>query len=153
MKFYHEFEPSGDSFESRQHQSPLLTAVGCLALHFVELQQRVRATSDVLDQEVDRSLSQSPVEHDLDRLDHLIAAHEQRVTFNVGDADSSDVRRELIQLLRDSYKLSQETLNPHLHGIHLRNEAGKRQVEGARLGMTHVIGLGSACAIHILERV
>jgi len=36
---------------------------------------------------------------------------------------------------------------------HLRGEAGKRQVEGARLGLTHVIGLGSACAIHILERV
>jgi acetyl-CoA acetyltransferase len=35
---------------------------------------------------------------------------------------------------------------------HLRREAGKRQVEGARFGMTHVIGLGSACAIHILER-
>ncbi|MGH0034261.1 MAG: thiolase family protein [Myxococcota bacterium] len=36
---------------------------------------------------------------------------------------------------------------------HLRGEAGKRQVEGARIGMTHVIGLGSACAIHILEKV
>jgi acetyl-CoA acetyltransferase len=36
---------------------------------------------------------------------------------------------------------------------HLRGEAGKRQVENARLGMTHVIGLGSACAIHILEKV
>ena len=36
---------------------------------------------------------------------------------------------------------------------HLRGEAGKRQVEGATLGMTHVIGLGSACAIHILEKV
>jgi acetyl-CoA acetyltransferase len=36
---------------------------------------------------------------------------------------------------------------------HLRGEAGKRQVEGARLGLTHVIGLGSACAIHILEKV
>jgi acetyl-CoA acetyltransferase len=36
---------------------------------------------------------------------------------------------------------------------HLRGEAGKRQVEGARFGMTHVIGLGSACAIHILEKV
>lgn len=35
---------------------------------------------------------------------------------------------------------------------HLRGEAGKRQVAGARLGMTHVIGLGSACAIHILEK-
>lgn len=36
---------------------------------------------------------------------------------------------------------------------HLRGEAGKRQVENARFGMTHVIGLGSACAIHVLEKV
>lgn len=36
---------------------------------------------------------------------------------------------------------------------HLRGEADKRQVEGARLGLTHVIGLGSACGIHILEKV
>ncbi len=35
---------------------------------------------------------------------------------------------------------------------HLRGEAGERQVAGARIGMTHVIGLGSACGIHILER-
>ncbi len=35
---------------------------------------------------------------------------------------------------------------------HLRGEGGKRQVEGARIGMTHVIGLGSACGIHILEK-
>ena len=34
---------------------------------------------------------------------------------------------------------------------HLRGEAGKRQVEDARIGLTHVIGLGSACGIHILE--
>ena len=36
---------------------------------------------------------------------------------------------------------------------HLRGEAGQRQVDGARLGLTHVLGLGTACAIHILERV
>ena len=36
---------------------------------------------------------------------------------------------------------------------HLRGEADKRQVEGARMGLTHVIGLGSACGIHILEKV
>ena len=35
---------------------------------------------------------------------------------------------------------------------HLRGEAGKRQVENAKIGMTHVIGLGTACAIHILEK-
>jgi acetyl-CoA acetyltransferase len=35
---------------------------------------------------------------------------------------------------------------------HLRGEAGRRQVEGARIGLTHVIGLGSACGIHIFEK-
>ena len=34
---------------------------------------------------------------------------------------------------------------------HLRGEADKRQVQGARIGLTHVIGLGCACGIHILE--
>jgi acetyl-CoA acetyltransferase len=35
---------------------------------------------------------------------------------------------------------------------HLRDEAGDRQVEGAKVGLTHVIGLGSACAVHVLEK-
>jgi acetyl-CoA acetyltransferase len=35
---------------------------------------------------------------------------------------------------------------------HLRGEAGDRQIEGATVGLTHVIGLGSSCAIHILEK-
>jgi acetyl-CoA acyltransferase len=35
---------------------------------------------------------------------------------------------------------------------HLRGEAGDRQIQGAKVGLTHVIGLGSACAIHILEK-
>ena len=34
---------------------------------------------------------------------------------------------------------------------HLRGEAGARQIEGAKVGLTHVIGLTSACAVHILE--
>ena len=33
---------------------------------------------------------------------------------------------------------------------HLRDQAGARQVEGAKVGLAHVIGLGSACTIHIL---
>ncbi|MGB8403218.1 MAG: thiolase family protein [Mycobacterium sp.] len=35
---------------------------------------------------------------------------------------------------------------------HLRGEAGDRQIDGARVGLAHVIGLGSTCGIHILER-
>lgn len=34
---------------------------------------------------------------------------------------------------------------------HLRGEAGDRQVKGAKVGLTHVVGLASACAVHILE--
>ena len=34
----------------------------------------------------------------------------------------------------------------------LRGEAGDRQIEGAKVGLAHVIGLGSACGIHILEK-
>ena len=34
---------------------------------------------------------------------------------------------------------------------HLRGEAGDRQVPGAKVGLTHVIGLASACAVHVLE--
>ncbi len=34
---------------------------------------------------------------------------------------------------------------------HLRNECGDRQIEGAKVGLAHVIGLGSACGVHILE--
>jgi acetyl-CoA acetyltransferase len=36
---------------------------------------------------------------------------------------------------------------------HLRGEAGGRQVEDAKVGLAHVIGLGSACTIHVLEKV
>jgi acetyl-CoA acetyltransferase len=36
---------------------------------------------------------------------------------------------------------------------HLRGEAGARQVKDARIGLTHVVGAGSSCAIHILEKV
>lgn len=34
---------------------------------------------------------------------------------------------------------------------HLRGEAGDRQIDGAKVGLTHVIGLASACAVHVLE--
>jgi len=42
--------------------------------------------------------------------------------------------------------------NIHEVALHLRNEAGDRQIKGAKVGMAHVIGLGSACGVHILEK-
>lgn len=36
--------------------------------------------------------------------------------------------------------------------LQLRGEAGKRQVEGARIGLCHMMGGGSVCVIHILQR-
>ncbi|MER5628387.1 thiolase family protein [Streptosporangium sp. NPDC002544] len=35
---------------------------------------------------------------------------------------------------------------------HLRGEAGERQIPNAKVGLAHVIGLGSACGVHILEK-
>jgi acetyl-CoA acetyltransferase len=35
---------------------------------------------------------------------------------------------------------------------HLRGEAGDRQIADANVGLAHVIGLGSACGVHVLER-
>ena len=35
---------------------------------------------------------------------------------------------------------------------HLRGEAGERQIAGAKVGLAHVIGLGSACGVHVLEK-
>ena len=35
---------------------------------------------------------------------------------------------------------------------HLRGEAGDRQIADAKVGLAHVIGLGNACGVHILER-
>ncbi len=34
----------------------------------------------------------------------------------------------------------------------LRGQSGGRQVEGAKVGLAHVIGLGSACTVHILQK-
>jgi acetyl-CoA acetyltransferase len=36
--------------------------------------------------------------------------------------------------------------------LQLRGEAGKRQVENARVGLCHMMGGGSVCVIHILTR-
>ena len=36
--------------------------------------------------------------------------------------------------------------------FHLRGQAGGRQVEGSKVGLAHVIGLCSACTIHILTK-
>jgi acetyl-CoA acyltransferase len=42
--------------------------------------------------------------------------------------------------------------NIHEIALHLKGEAGARQIKGAKVGMAHVIGLGSACGLHILEK-
>jgi hypothetical protein len=34
----------------------------------------------------------------------------------------------------------------------MRGEAGDRQIDGARVGLAHAIGLGSAGATHVLEK-
>jgi acetyl-CoA acetyltransferase len=36
--------------------------------------------------------------------------------------------------------------------LQLRGEAGRRQIEGARIGLCHMMGGGSVCCVHILVR-
>ena len=47
--------------------------------------------------------------------------------------------------------------NPPMGSLSMRSpgdqQLAQRQVENAKIGLTHVIGLGSACGIHILEKV
>jgi acetyl-CoA acyltransferase len=42
--------------------------------------------------------------------------------------------------------------NMYEAALHLRGEAGARQVQGAKVAMTHVVGLGTASAVHLFER-
>lgn len=37
--------------------------------------------------------------------------------------------------------------------LQLRGAAGQRQVEGARTGLVHMVGIGGVCLVHILQRV
>jgi len=53
---------------------------------------------------------------------------------------------------KDSLDLGAGIANVWEIATHLRGEAGPRQIEGARVGLAHVIGLGSACGVHILEK-
>jgi acetyl-CoA acyltransferase len=76
-------------------------------------------------------------------IDEGVTAHGGRVPVNMSGG-----------LLSKGHPLGATGIaNIYEVSTHLRGEAGERQVEGARLGLTHVIGLGSACAIHILEKV
>jgi acetyl-CoA acetyltransferase len=40
----------------------------------------------------------------------------------------------------------------HELALQLRGEAGKRQVEGARVGLAHLVGGGSVCTVNLLRR-
>ncbi|MFP6665401.1 MAG: thiolase family protein [Deltaproteobacteria bacterium] len=76
-------------------------------------------------------------------IDEGVTAHGGRVPVNMSGG-----------LLSKGHPLGATGIaNIYEVSTHLRGEAGKRQVEGARMGLTHVIGLGSACAIHVLEKV
>jgi cytochrome P450 len=55
-------------------------------------------------------------------------------------------RKSRISGLEDSIRTQATEL------IDLRGEGGRRQLEGAKVGLAHVIGLGSACGPHILEK-
>ena len=81
-----------------------------------------------------------------------------------GAVDFFAVRRHLARRLDPGQRLGRPRVQgpPHRRhrasptsgrsATHLRGEAGDRQIADAKVGLAHVIGLGSACGVHILER-
>jgi hypothetical protein len=55
-------------------------------------------------------------------------------------------RKSRISALEDSIRAQATEL------IDLRGEGGQRQLEGAKVSLAHLIGPGSACSVHILEK-
>ena len=56
-------------------------------------------------------------------------------------------------LLSKGHPLGRHRHRQHLRGDHAPSGRGRRSPDrGREVGLTHVIGLGSACAVHILEK-
>jgi hypothetical protein len=68
------------------------------------------------------------------------------------DRESADGVINYIEQAASGERNSDDSAPPCSHISHLRGEAGPRQIEGARVSLTHVIGLGSACGVHIMEK-
>lgn len=128
MKYFEDFRSSDESFESRECQSTLLSALGRLALAHAELHRRMEATIGVLLDDAAPGAPAPPDDPSFDRqadfLGGLITATERRVRFNAGDLHASELRRELVHLLKRAHDLYQGTVDPDLLGVHLRGEAG-----------------------------
>ena len=73
---------------------------------------------------------------------------------HVNEAFRSDFAYTAVRDAFPAYTLTlpvDPVTNQYELAMHLRGQAGKRQVEGAKIGLAHVIGLGTCCGIHILE--
>lgn len=105
MKRYEEFHPSGYSYAGLQHR-----VEGAIELLLEDAAQR--PTSPLEDQSFHRKL---------DLLGDLLEACEGRVRFNAGDLHASELRKELIQLLKKASELYERSGNPSLLGVHLRD--------------------------------
>lgn len=118
MKYFEDFQSSGESFEDRDHPSSLLSALGRLALAYSELEQRVETTIGILRDSATSgppaSLDDLSFDRKLDLLGDLIATAERRVRFNAGDVDASEYRRELIQFLKEVSKRYKRSIDPSL---------------------------------------
>ena len=71
-----------------------------------------------------------------------------------GEAVGRDPFAQIAYLLARTDKMIYATGIANIWEVaqHVRGEGGPRQIEDAKVGLAHVIGLGSACGIHILEK-
>ena len=126
MKHFEDFERSGISFEDRDHPSALCSAVGRAAIAHVTLEWRVAARARVLAKQQGQVPCRMPDDWSLARklkvLDDLIASSGRRWRFNVGDHHASEVRAELLHMLKSADRLYRRAVVPGLLGPHLRDE-------------------------------
>src|SRR3546814_7545575 len=82
-------------------------------------------------------------------------AYEMRISDWSSDVCSSDLIPVNVSggLLSKGHPIGATGVaNLYELSLHLRGDAGARQVEGARMGLAHVVGLGTCSAVHILEK-
>ena len=125
MTYFQDFHPSGMSFEDRESESALLSALGRLGLAFASLEQGLGARIEVLLDGVSYPFLPAgdvSFARRVDLVEALAAKEERRARFKVEHLGALELA-ELMELLRKAGELYRRTMDPSLLGVHLRSEA------------------------------
>jgi hypothetical protein len=145
MHYYHEFEPSGESFKARVGApDPMSAAIGCIALNFAALEAHLTHTlgrlADV-DEGWGRLLTAAlPFEAKLQLLDERVRLLAPTGMFNTGDIDPLELWAELRAQCAHAAQLRAEVVGPAqaeamlTHILHWRSRRGLDQAQPGLTG-------------------